>query len=441
MARATGEAVIDSLRRHKPDPETYARRAERYVEVLGHSKGALMKAGQMLSIVPVVSTANPENGAAFQTAMAHLQADAPPMAPDLAATIIGTELGSPPEQLFDEFSSLPIAAASIGQVHVARLHDGRAVAVKVQYPGVAEAIAADLRNTELVAVFLQLLRSVVPGLGRIDLKSAAAEVSERITEELDYRLEAANQTFFADAYRGHPFIRIPEVIPEFSTSRVLTQELAEGLAWADALKADQLQRDAWGEVIYRFAHGSLRRLSAFNADPHPGNYVFHLDGTVSFLDFGCVKRFSTEQVAQVHEIYRTGLHQDADALWRTLVAMGLFDPKRAPSPQEVLDFYNVRLQMALGPQPFTLTPEMMSRIMQHEYSLTGPSGRYLRSVQAPQAWVFYTRLDLGITSVISELRATQECRAIVEEMDCGGPPATPLGEAEASFWAAKAGAR
>src|ERR1700733_11624834 len=129
-ARSTGEAVIDALRRGDPAPEVYARRAERYVEVLGHSKGALMKAGQMLSIVPVLST-DPKNRTAFHAAMAHLQADAPPMDPELAADVIRSELGRSPDKAFAEFAPLPIAAASIGQVHVARLHDGRPVAVKV----------------------------------------------------------------------------------------------------------------------------------------------------------------------------------------------------------------------------------------------------------------------------------------------------------------------
>jgi len=254
------------------------------------------------------------------------------MAPELAAEVIQTDLGQTPDQVFAEFSPTPIAAASIGQVHVARLPDGRPVAVKVQYPGVAEAIRSDLRNSELLAVFFQFLRSVVPGASRIDYRAVAAEISARITEELDYRLEAANQSFFADAYRDHPFIRIPKVIAELSTSRVLTQELAEGLRWNDAVEADQSLRNTWGEVIYRFAHRSKQELGIFDTDPHPGNYIFHPDGTVSFLDFGCVKRFTAKQVTQNRDLYRASLHQDAQAFWQGFVDVGGIDPLKGPTP-------------------------------------------------------------------------------------------------------------
>ena len=325
-APVLGAAVIGALRRRgRPrEPEAYARRAERYVELLGRSKGALMKAGQILSYVPFGTAVPEETRAIFQAAMARLRADAPPMAPELAAGVLREELGAPAEKIFAEFCPRPMAAASIGQVHAARLPDGRAVAVKIQYPGVAEAIRDDLRNAELLAVLFQLLRSIVPGLTRLDPREIAQEISERIAEELDYRIEASNQQLFADAYRGHPFIAVPEIIPERSTRRVLTQQLAEGLPWEAALSAHQRLRDAWGEAIYRFAFWSLRRLRAFNADPHPGNYLFRPDGSVVFLDFGCVKRFDAEQVAQMQDVARAVVRQDAGALWHAIVELGVF---------------------------------------------------------------------------------------------------------------------
>ena len=208
-----------------------------------------------------------------------------------------------------EFDWEPLAAASIGQVHAARLHDGRAVAVKIQYPGVADAIQADLKNNELLATFLGLMFGLSPRKMSFDLRGAAREISARITEELDYRLEAANQTEFADIYRGHPFIHVPEVIGELCTDRVLTQELVQGKSWSDALTAGQELRDQWAEAIYRFVYGSYHRFCVFNADPHPGNYLFHDDGSVSFLDFGCVKRFGREQVEMMNAIARACLQR------------------------------------------------------------------------------------------------------------------------------------
>ena len=438
-ARTTGEAVIGALRRRgrPPEPEAYARRAERYAELLGRSKGALMKAGQILSYVPFGTAVPPENRAVFQAAMARLQASAPPMAAELAAEVVREELGAPPEKVFAAFSPRPLAAASIGQVHAARLPDGRAVAVKVQYPGVAEAIRDDLRNAELLAVFFQLLRSVVPGLTRLDPREIAQEISDRIAEELDYRHEASSQQLFADAYRGHPFIAVPEIIPDHTARRVLTQELAEGLPWDAARGASQRLRDCWGEAIYRFAFGSLRRLRAFNADPHPGNYLFRRDGSVVFLDFGCVKRFDADQVTQMQDLARAAVRQDARALWHAFVEVGFFAATDGLTPQEVLDWYNGPFEMLLGPQPFRITPETAARIIDNEASPTGPFGRVVRSLRLPGDYVFMSRIDLGLLAVFAELRATANWRGIQAELDEDAPAATPMGEAEAAFWASR----
>jgi len=234
------------------------------------------------------------------------------------------------------FSPLPLAAASIGQVHRARLADGRAVAVKVQYPGVADAIRADLRNVELVAVTFQLIRSLIPGLTRADPQAVAEEISERIGEEFDYCVEASNQKLFADGFAGHPFIQVPAVIDELSTRRVLTQELAEGWRWSEAVTKPQEIRDRWGEAIFRFVFGSLRRLCALNADPQPGNYLFRPDGTVSFLDFGCMKRFSRQEVTQMQDIVRSAIDGDVVALGAAFVDVGVFDPVGPLRAEEVL---------------------------------------------------------------------------------------------------------
>lgn len=434
-ARGVGEAVIDTLRRgHQVSPEEYARRAERYAELLGRSKGALMKVGQLLSYVPFDSAVPPENRAIYQAAMARLQANAPPMAPALVAQMISEELGAGPDSVFAEFSERPLAAASIGQVHAGRLHDGRAVAVKVQYPGAAEAIRADLRNTELVSVFIQLMRSVMPGLTRLDPREVAAEVADRLTEELDYRTEASNQQLFADAYRGHPFIFVPQLVPELSTGRVLTQELAEGVPWAEALRADQQLKDRWAEAIYRFAFGTLRRLCAFNVDPHPGNYLFRADGSVAFLDFGCVKRFQSEEVAQMRDLVRSIVAQDTRGVWHAFVELGMVDASDAPPPEELLGWYSKSFFQILRPQPFTITQDYVAKMIEAVYSPTGPSGHIVRAMHPSRDYIFMTRIDMGLMSVLAELGATGHWRAIQAEMDDGADPATELGEAEAEFW-------
>jgi len=252
-ARTAGEAVVVGLRGKLAgaDPtEFHVRTAERYAELLGRSKGALMKAGQMLSFASVSPAVPAEFLSIYQVALARLCDDAPPMAPKLARNVLERELGCRVESAFAAFDWHPLAAASIGQVHAAQLHDGRAVAVKIQYPGVADSIRADLKNTELLATFLSLIiGGMSPRKLSFDLRGAAREISVRIAEELDYRREAANQAEFAEHYRGHPFIRVPEVVGELSTDRVLTQDLVRGLSWSDALTAGQELRDQWAEAI------------------------------------------------------------------------------------------------------------------------------------------------------------------------------------------------
>ncbi|HUA73130.1 MAG TPA: AarF/ABC1/UbiB kinase family protein, partial [Solirubrobacteraceae bacterium] len=249
-ARATGESVAIGLRSKltgAEDPGFHVRTAERYAELLGRSKGALMKAGQMLSFItlaPLKSTAVPS---IYQTALERLRSDAPPMSPGLARATLERELGRPAEHAFAALDWEPVAAASIGQVHAGRLHDGRAVAVKIQYPGVADAIRSDLKNVELLATLLTLASGAISM--KFDLRAASREMSRRIAEELDYRREAASQAEFARHYSGHPFIHVPEVVEELCTDRVLTQELAAGRDWKEALKAPQELRDEWGEAV------------------------------------------------------------------------------------------------------------------------------------------------------------------------------------------------
>jgi predicted unusual protein kinase regulating ubiquinone biosynthesis (AarF/ABC1/UbiB family) len=439
--RTAGEAVVASLRKRIGGAETtnfHARTAERYVEMLGRSKGVLMKAGQILSFVTIGAVAVPdEYRNVYQATLSRLQDSAPPMPADLAASVVEAELGAPPSKLFAEFDPEPLAAASIGQVHGARLDDGRRVAVKIQYPGVEQAIRADLANTELLATFFSLIRTVTPDLTHIDVRALAREVADRIGEEIDYRVEARNQAEFADAYRGHPFIRVPEVIPELSTRRVFTMERADGLRWAEATSADAELRQQWGEAIFRFALGSLRRLRLFNADPHPGNYLFREDGTVTFLDFGCVKHFTPEHVATMRGIVAASVDGDAPALYALLDDAGFIDPADPPDPGELLALFREQFVPLISPQPFTYTPEYAAEVVRSEFSLYGEHSAVTRRLSLQPDYLMITRIDLGVTSVLAGLGATGPWAAIRAEWDCDGPPGSPLGELDIAFWETK----
>ena len=433
-ARSAGDSVLAALQGRRSDPELYVRRAERYVELLGRSKGALMKMGQVMSFIPFGAGLSPENREVFQASMARLQASAPPMAPGLVDEVIAAELGGPASQVFAEFSPEPIAAASIGQVHRARLDDGREVAVKVQYPGVAEAIADDLANTELMAVFFQLLRSVIPGIAKGDPRKVSADLAASITAELDYTREAADQAAFAEFYRDHPFIRIPDVVPERSTRRVLTQDYLDGVDLPTATKADQALRYRWSEILFRFYYSNMRDLGLVNADPHPGNYLFRTDGTVGFLDFGSVIRLAPGDSEQVFALFRATMRQDAKALMAAMVAGKVFWQGDRIDPADVLAWYSALFDGITGPQPMCMSPEDARRWVEY-YSPTGPFGKVMRSVRAADDAVLKERIDLGVRAVMAELRPCADWRAILSEYTDDADPATEPGRAH---WAWRA---
>ncbi|HEY3970383.1 MAG TPA: AarF/ABC1/UbiB kinase family protein [Solirubrobacteraceae bacterium] len=437
-ARTASEALAAKLRGRRTvaqRTEFHVRSAERYAELLGNSKGALMKAGQLLSLAVIDPVVPAELRSIYQTALMRLCDDVPPMPSGLARQVLERELGLRTEEAFASFDWEPLAAASIGQVHAARLHDGREVAVKIQYPGVGEAIHADLKNTELLATFMSLtVGGMSPRKMNLDLRGAAREMSGRIIEELDYRLEATNQTEFADYYRGHPFIHVPEVVGELCTVRVLTQELVHGLLWKDALAAQQELRDQWGEAIYRFTYGTYERIHKFNADPHPGNYMFHEDGSVSFLDFGCVKRFRREQVQMMDTIVYNCLRNDVLGTWRACVEAGFFKSSDPVTPEEVFDFWRKDWAMLWAEQRFTITPEYAARRIERRCSRNGPSAKVLRYMTMSPEYMVMPRIEIGITSVIGQLRAGIHWGSITAEHYENAPPLTEMGKRERAFF-------
>ena len=437
-ARAAGEGVVDVLRRRLQGErgasvEFHIRNAERYADALSRSKGVLMKVGQILSFVDIAAAVDGTYGEVYRTALASLQSDAQPMDPVLVAAVIESELGRGPEELFAEFSPTPIAAASIGQVHVARLHDGAEVAVKVQYPGVADAIGDDLANTELLFTFVKIAKGVVPQFRNFDVRSLADEVAERISEELDYAAELANQIEFAEHYRGHPFVRVPEVFPELSSDRVLTMEMVHGRRWTETTDVDQALRDRWGEVVYRFFFGSIARFGTFNADPHPGNYLFHDDGTVTFLDFGCVKRLSPEAQRGFWALPSATVADDADRLLRAFVEHGFARAEDPPPADKLLAWCRRNFAPLHLPQPFTFTPEFVAELLGHMANMDKDVRRHSN---VPKDFVFTNRIFVGLYSVLGALRATADWRAVFHE-DVTGEPTTELGRLEADFFTAK----
>jgi predicted unusual protein kinase regulating ubiquinone biosynthesis (AarF/ABC1/UbiB family) len=395
--------------------------AEDVADTLGAMKGVMMKIGQMASYV--------DGGLppAVRHTLARLQDSVPPMSPQLAATVVEEELGAPPEHAFARWDPQPIAAASIGQVHRAVTLDGRAVAVKVQYPGITETIAADLRN---VALLRRMLRFTAPAQ---DVDALLTELRDRIGEELDYRREAGNQRLLAAYYDGHPTIHVPAIISELSTRRMVTSELSGGARFAELASWPQHERDLAAETIYRFVFRSLYEVGAFNGDPHPGNYLFQGGGRVTFLDFGLVKHFTPAELQPLLQMARTVcVEHDHEAFRRSLEDAGFLRPGAPLSTQAIVEHLAVFYDTIREPGPLTITGDYASSVARRFFDLRSPVAGY---ISVPRSYVILQRINLGLFAVLGELSATADWRAIAEEIwpFVQGPPSTPMGQAEAAW--------
>jgi predicted unusual protein kinase regulating ubiquinone biosynthesis (AarF/ABC1/UbiB family) len=397
------------------------RSAEEVAEELGYMKGVLMKLGQMASYV------DEDMPQTFRAAMGRLQHNAPPMSPELASSVIVDELGDAPERVFAKWDAWPFAAASIGQVHRAITRDGRAVAVKVQYPGIARSITSDLRN---VALLRRVVSAAFPGM---DTHAFIEELGERLREEVDYLLEADNQELFAQYYEGHPVIHVPHVVRELSTARVLTTELVSGERFEEVLQWDQHERDMAAETINRFVSRSLYQLHAFNGDPHPGNYLFHGRGRVTFLDFGLTKHFNDQDLVPLVEALRClVIEKDGECFRSALERAGFLKPG-APVPTEtVVDRFGLFYSTVLQDAPMTITPAFASAIVRRFFDAKGPLAPYS---DVPRTYVVLQRINLGLYAVLGSLNATANWRRIGQELwpFVMGPASTPIGEAEARW--------
>jgi len=395
--------------------------AEDVAGTLGAMKGVMMKIGQMASYV--------DDGLspAVRQTLARLQDSVPPMSPGLAAAVVEEELGAPPDRAFARWDPRPIAAASIGQVHRAVTLDGRAVAVKVQYPGIAETIAADLRN---VALLRRMLRIAAPAQ---DADALLSEVRDRVGEELDYRHEAASQRLMAAYYDGHPTIAVPRIIDGLSTRRIMVSELSGAVRFAELASWPQHERDLAAETIYRFVFRSLYDVRAFNGDPHPGNYLFQRGGRVTFLDFGLVRHFTPAELRPLLQMARTiCVEHDPGAFRASLENAGFLRPGAPVSTQAIVEHLAVFYDTIREPGPRTITTDYASSVVRRFFDVRSPVAAH---IAVPRPYVILQRINLGLFAVLGELSATADWRAISEEIwpFTRGPASTPMGEAEARW--------
>lgn len=402
------------------------RTAEDVTRELGNMKGAMMKLGQMASYL---DTGLPDN---VRTSLASLQSDAPPMSAELAAQQIVDNLGAKPEDLFAEWDPKPIAAASIGQVHRAITADGRAVAVKVQYPGVADAVRSDLTNAGWI---FGGIAAMFPG---VDPEPIVDEIKNRLIEELDYRQEAANQRLFADYFRGHPYISVPGVIDEYCGDQVLTTDLAVGHRFSEVTTWDQHERDLAAETLFRFSFGAIYQLHSFNGDPHPGNYLFRPGGQITFLDFGLVKRFDPSDTRLFQSLIVEMVLRKNRRDFRTVVEdVGILAPEADFDDELVYEYFSYYYRYVLNDEPTTIDAAYAAHGVEHLFDTDGPYRDLMKHLNVPPAFVVIQRITLGLMGLFAELEATANWQAIARELwtFTDGPPSTPMGH-EIARWEA-----
>jgi predicted unusual protein kinase regulating ubiquinone biosynthesis (AarF/ABC1/UbiB family) len=404
------------------------------VEQLGRMRGAAMKVGQMLSMVEFDGLPEDQQDE-LQRQLASLRDGIPPVPFARLEKLLRQELGGPLTSVFSEFDERAVAAASIGQVHRARTLDGVDVAVKVQYPGVAEAVDTDLRNAMLL---IPLVKRLAPGL---DAKALAVEMRERISEELDYELEAQNQRRIERLMRGHPYICVPRVRTDLSTRRVLVSEFVEGAGFEEVRAADEAERDRYGEIVFRFFFGLLYRDRLALGDPHPGNYLLRPDGRVCFLDYGLLRQIDAGHVAAEVAVARAARDRDAAGMKAALSDAGYLPEDRAAAVdaefalklmRRAIKWYAVPGERRFGSRRDDHRREP------HERERSDPEQRteirhQVNQFTVPPQSILIRRMHAMVAVVLLNLRAGGNWGAIAAEYLHGAPPATPLGHQEAEF--------
>src|SRR4051794_6741283 len=401
--------------------------ADEGVDALSSLRGGAMKIGQMASFIDV-DFIPPEYRDTYQAKLAALRDSAPPMSWKQVSSVLEREWGAKPESVLEDLEHNAAAAASIGQVHRGRLPDGRVVAVKVQYPEIADALETDLGTVSIIA---RLGKAIAPG---VDPKVIMAEVRERILEELDYELEAQNQRAFARAYRGHPFAHVPDVVTSLSARRVLVSDWVDGRPFGEILALPDDERGRIGEAIYRFFYGSLHWLGRFNVDPHPGNYMLLDDGRMAFLDFGSVKQMSAERLRRGVRLMMAATEPSDDAVVDMLRELGYV--REGSKPDAALMAAQVRIpnEWVLTDAEFTLDRTYVSNVMAATSQINSEVLRLARSISLPADDLMLNRMGIGVVAVLGQLGVTRNWHRIVREAWFGDPPATEMGAAELAFF-------
>ncbi|HEX6698388.1 MAG TPA: AarF/ABC1/UbiB kinase family protein [Solirubrobacteraceae bacterium] len=392
---------------------------------LGRMKGAGAKLVQLLSMLAFERERS-------QGALGALRAGAEPIGFDRVRRIVERELDAPVGELFSAFDEEPFALASLGQVHRARTDDGAQVAVKVQHPGAAEAIAADLRNLGLVS---PILRRLAPG---IDAAALLAEVRELISDELDYELEAQHQRRVERRLRGHPDILVARVHTGLSTRRVLVTDYVEGLGAQEIARLPEAARDRVGELVFRFYFGLAWRDGTVAGDPHADNCVLCPDGRVCLLDFGLLRELEPDYVEGERGVMQAIAAGDAQGVHDGLSGLSYLPDPGAVDPDALLEHLATAGEWLLAPGFRRLGPDDVERTVERGYPPRSPWFAQMRRLSMPAPTLLLRRMELQVLSVLADLRAGADWGALAAEHHAGEPPSTDLGREDADFFSRRA---
>jgi predicted unusual protein kinase regulating ubiquinone biosynthesis (AarF/ABC1/UbiB family) len=388
---------------------------------LGRMKGAGAKVVQLLSMVAF----EPErSGAALGT----LRVGRRPIPFARLRRVLEPELGAPVRKLFASFDEEPFAASSLGQVHRARTREGDDVAVKVQHPDVAAAIEADLRN---IAVVSPILGRLAPGS---DARALLAEVRERISDELDYELEAQHQRRLYRRFRGHPHVRVARVHTDLSTRRVLVTEYVDGRGPDEISRLPEAERDRVGELVFRFFLGMAWRDGIVAGDPHPDNCLLCGDGRLCVLDFGLLRDLEPGYLEGERGIMRTIAAGDPAGVHDGLSTLGYLPDPQAFDPPDLLEHLATAGAWMLAPGFRRLVPEDVVRIVESAYPPRSPWFALMRRERIPPPTLLLRRMELQVLAVLGQLRAGADWGAIAAEHYAAGPVSTALGREDRAFF-------
>lgn len=373
--------------------EVQQRTAEQIFRVLGELKGGAMKFGQALSMF---EAAMPENLVSpYRATLTRLQDAAPPMSTTLVHNVLDEQLGSGWRDLLTDFDDRPAAAASIGQVHRGTWHDGREVAVKIQYPGAGDALRSDLSQLSRLG---RVAGSMIPGM---DMRALTDELTDRITEELDYRMEADAQDGFALAYDGDPEFAVPKLI--HGTEKVLVSEWQDGRPLSSFIaEGSQEERDRAGLLYVRFLFSGPARAGLLHADPHPGNYRITPDGRLGVVDYGAVARLPDGLPSSIGELMRRALAGHADEMLEGLREEGFVKPHITIDPDELYDYMAPFLEPAATSR-FRFNREWMREQFARINDPRRPGYTIGLKLNLPPSYLLIHRVWLGGIAVLSQL--------------------------------------